>query len=1581
MPTPAEFLDQVRKRSGSDAARVLQLVPDLEEALRKARRQAWSKPGRALDAYQRIAGLLAPAVPAALPALYEHAARVFVSTDHGTYAARMLAAAREAEVAHGLDVDDDHIDEIFLAFAVAGALPVKAMGDYAKELTGRLPTDEAFRRYARLCVRRTEAGLAPAAPMAAAIRRLAKAAGDQAALEQAYLAEMVGLPAIVRAPAGWWSAHRTALVALAEREPRVRGTLLGLIPGYHRDLTGAQIREVFVEWLALLERCGATAALDDAVPDEARPAGGTAGWLDRLLTAWSHGWGGESQLPGLNPLVRRIAGRLRAELAATGGAVRVPHDLDLLDLLLELDVPVADPDEDHYLELDEWAARSERRELWALAADPRFAAAFARKADGYHGERHLRTIRTLAASPGGRSMLTGWVRDIMRRSHSPGLPGLLTPHRLLEWLPADIRALGAGDERLDLVTEIVRTLRGGLVGELCWPAYEKAVAEVLSGGDRTAPLLVDAWPYLVVAGDSEVRVVGRDGCVLSHTFRLPADHRSASAGFQFVDGALLVFWRTLDGRAAGYWHVPGRPDPAPAPLAGAAPDDEAFSISREWGRGLSAAMTLPVPGGGRTAGGAVLRPGGTAVPDAHLVIGDGSSFWAFDTRTSRWVGYDPATGARNTASPPVFVAKAGEGTPVAKQSWIRPADTDAATPLGTPVDGLLGWRVTELPGGAVRGEDLAGRTVTIARPVRGGHGTTYPFAALTLPGDERLRALLRNEHGFGPAHLVDPDGVVTATDDGPFAANAPHLPPQAYWTMLRPRDPNGSVALRGVGRETAAALFEAALAGEEDLPALVRRLIPQISDRTLAAGVAGVARFAAERCAFLAGLSADGRERPEPEVGDPRTDPRDDLLGSALSGLYLNRHTEAVGFHRIGGVVLALPQLRAMHRALTDDESADAPAGRLHLDGPGLRSSSVVWDKVLGGCAAIAFRAAADTTPLAEREALRRLLTLVDTLGLDSARTGRWRRFDLHLDAGTLAAAGGGDEWDDRMRGVLSLGDGAFLAFVEANNPVRGPKRDEYGCDFVALFHDPAGRFEVPVPYTVRSSTPIGTGREPGWLRRFLTEWAERGPVTWKEPAAEEFARLTGVVPTLARLLVAGLPESQREEFPSPELRTRLSLDPAVAAVLSGDVARLGVRGIPAEAVGALLPEDPARLWTEGPDIAAAAEVWNATVGRRTPVPEALLTEGAKAGRQTYWGFDRRPWPPSEAVQAMGDPAGCAELTRDLRWVVEDVKIVPADPDTVGFTGEVLVGTVTTACWLAHRLPAGDPLRRALPTALALARDRLAAPGMLLGLGSLFELPPFRAAVGEPDETGGPDEEWHRRDHGWQRYGAIIVPDHDHSTRPIIRTALLDDEGGDPNLPIRYGLGDVTGPRTDPCAEALRLVHDPRFAALLADPGDPAAGERDKDGTWWPQDPARSVPKLVAELAGEHTLTEDTAALYLILLALPDPTDRNVARWTGWKPARLKAARAELAATDLVVEGRRARAGRSLFLPGGWEALKAPHLPLETWKAPLFGVTSSLTWGGEKSTALGTILPTEPVADLFRRVWRRVQDGDAPCYE
>ncbi|WP_216592096.1 hypothetical protein, partial [Streptomyces brasiliscabiei] len=104
--------------------------------------------------------------------------------------------ARAAVGAHGLTVDEERLDGVFLEFALAGALTATALSGYAMELAARVPAAEALGRFTRLCVRRTAGGLEPSAQLSTDVRRLTRAAGAQGSEgEQAYLADLLALPA------------------------------------------------------------------------------------------------------------------------------------------------------------------------------------------------------------------------------------------------------------------------------------------------------------------------------------------------------------------------------------------------------------------------------------------------------------------------------------------------------------------------------------------------------------------------------------------------------------------------------------------------------------------------------------------------------------------------------------------------------------------------------------------------------------------------------------------------------------------------------------------------------------------------------------------------------------------------------------------------------------------------------------------------------------------------------------------------------------------------------------------------------------------------------------------------------------------------------------------------------------------------------------------------------------------------------------------------------------------------------------------------------------------------------------------
>jgi hypothetical protein len=253
--------------------------------------------------------------------------------------------------------------------------------------------------------------------------------------------------------------------------------------------------------------------------------------------------------------------------------------------------------------------------------------------------------------------------------------------------------------------------------------------------------------------------------------------------------------------------------------------------------------------------------------------------------------------------------------------------------------------------------------------------------------------------------------------------------------------------------------------------------------------------------------------------------------------------------------------------------------------------------------------------------------------------------------------------------------------------------------------------------------------------------------------------------------------------------------------------------------------------------------------------------------------------------------------------------------------------------WLAYALPGDARLREDLPATLRRVRARLADPR-------------FRVVIEyQPPELG--------------ESPAVTTTPYPHFPN-LMRYELTPAKlTGPDDLALRLFAGSEA-------VRALRWLLSDDCGRLLA--WAPTTGEH-------PQDPRGTVPALVAEAAGVLGLGTEEAAYYLQLLALPDPTDRNVQRWTGWTPVRLKELGTALIAAGVAVPGKRERAGRSVFLPGAWLGLKAPSLPVEAWKAPLYGL------GADGVAPLSVLVPLLPVDSLFTHAWRRVRDGDPPRLE
>ncbi len=1583
----------------------LALVKDIERLGRQARTRA----GAAKEGFDALGTRLGRAVPHFLPTYYEQVARLFLQAENTTYAASYFGKAREAERVHGLVVDEDRQRAVFLEFAFAGALTVKALRQYVRDLVARLEPADAWAQFRRLLVERCAAGMPPYAALPQDVRALVKAAGlDREAAERDLVADLIGSPGVVRAPASFWAAYRSAIVDLARRDESVRARLLGFFPETFNE-SGPE-KAGASDWLALLAESGAedllTGLPDTAgnVPAASVSAVSPADWLAR----WEAHRRRNRATAGRNPQTLDLAARMADRLRADGRPVELFQgrwqrnaDLDLLDLCLASGIPVAEPDDENTgtaqapgLPVGPWLidAAPGARDLTAVAEQPVFRALLSRNVGGL-GEGRGQGLSDagmakLAEHPVLSGILREWLTACAQEyTAARGLPGLRTAlHRLSAFgsvvadvAPEAVRLLKGHD----VVPLLAATLRTGVLDELGWPALDAAYAELAAEsadvhqrGRRSESVgVTGAWPALILNTRERVVVIGPEGVLLRHTLRLPAtvDHWRLLA-FRYVDGELLVIWWE-DGKQRGYWsHRPA----------------ELFTMGGEqiprWGgSGPSDEVCLPLPGGGRATGGKALHAGDTSLPPQRAVISDGTGHWREGHQgTERvWLEYDPAAGTHGRASLPAFLRSGvQDGTRLlAEHCQVLPLQPGLeSTPFGTDGTVLGRWvrRTATEPGTAAPADGHRivagtpdGHTVTLPHPLPGG-GSPVPLGALTLPGGSRPVVALH--HRYVHAHPADTDGtggtlwsVTLDSSGGNDAAGTPYVPPVAYWHALRPRDEQGSTALRNLTDSRAGELFEVVVAeiarhleafravkeytgpsSRELSEAAVARALPEVSDARLLAGVTALVRDAVDRAVAVARYleppkpvqPATSRNTArvqgmffdhEPEHGDDTT------LQTASAW---NSERMRGGWWGAGKRWTVIRQILAVNHVL-GGEPAFGPAITSKVpftsvdgwqrDEYTVPSDFLTWTSLLDNLPELAYRAASATTSPEHRTAL---LVFLETLaaGPLADPAGTVRQVELVEPFGAGTSGPGRPEAVHRLGQVLRRG--ARTVVVLAN---RGRNFRSDAERWLALDHDPTGAFG-PVPgFTLDHEHVHRHGIARDRLIRLIALVREQGPAPWRPEAAEAFHTATGIgaLQSLA-LLSAAVEEPGAEALALLGTKTR-----------AFEAAQGRLDALPRDdrhaLLRALLPADPAELWSTGPDIRAAAEVWQERLASLVRVPEELDLDlsGTTSGAV-------------DLILNAGSRAWLAHGTD-----VEDGTGRPA-LRRVGARGAVSTA-LTALRTLAYTLPYGHPLRAHLPTGLAALRGRLADPGLVLDLGLDWTEsghsigPVIRAAHGLPESGGaGPD--------GLVRAGTalLLAPGHGDSEKVLIRPAGL----AGPDDPA-FGLveGTVGGHGTGDLL-ALRALLGEETDALAS------AGAPDGSSLHPAQDPTRAVPDLVTEAGDALGLGADAAALYLMLLALPDPTDRNCVRWTEWKPARVKKARTELAATGLVVEAKRSRAGRTLFLPCGWLERGAPGLPLETWKERLYPVAGSTR-----------TLPHLPVPALFAAAWARARGGDAPAFE
>lgn len=1568
------------------------------------------KPREAKEGFQRIAARLATTVPHFLPPYWEEVARTAVGLGDLKFAASAFDRARAAERENGLNVDERAKLDAYLEFALAGALSVKALQGYSRELRATVASEVAYECLRFLAVRRTLGGLPPWAGMAKDLRGLAKAAGGEvAAREQKLLCELLEAPALLDAPVSFWVEFRTTLIALCRVDTLVRGILLSLFPTGGFTNLGAEGAARWVDtWMELLFATGALSAVWDAsAPPEAVPRESRAAWFSKLRdwedrhTRYS-GWRLQ--------LARRAAPVLIAERAPIEISRMYsdsPFDLDYYDLLMELGVPCRVNGEVHCVFLEHWAvqpdvparasfpAESRPRALWYVVQNPAVAGRIAEGLYGAFGSAVFESA--VARAPGLFGLREAWLAARVEDLAAGGI-GLSTwaiaqlERRTTAAHVLEFPGLFVALRTADIAGALEQTLRDGLPDEFHWPAFEEAYQLLQPGVDEELHLN-QQWPYLIIGHGRRLVVLGAGGVLCVHDVALPQPFVVRATAW--VAGQLFVcgFGRRTYENVA-YWS--GSPH-------------DVFPVQRCPYQQASNPLTLEdsiVVGAVRFSAGDRVAP-----PEGGRQAHDRTTSWVQVGKDLR--RQDRRTGVAGAVDAPPFLQSGDSELFSIWEYKLVPAVVAACSPVAT-LDGVYASRVAasayvRQAGSSGwcsdawrRGSSRAGQLQTLAgevcEAIPWGAGYRAPQLMVRWPSATQSRPVVglgqnwrrsdrqhfllgmtgspnlgeavsrqfriwarrtasmlpgaAKQHGWAPDVRVDADRLrVSVVHDEEITGCLGHMPPLQYWHFLSARDSAGSASLRAVRRGAGNELLDAAASGDAALDQTISKLFPRLSDPLLRQAVAHTVRLGvaveSRRQALLVAHSRDGAAiRPV----RPRVDEHE--LTPALKNLVFGQNWLASKWR-------VLPPTVSTARYRNDVSSARwRVTEEIYTLGDWLirgdEQTQIVMSNLsprswFGKIRALGLSATRPDLGVEERNTILSVLRAWRTAGL--ADRGYFRSAVLCVEGEPDWLFAG---WKERPRHDVSYAflvknqQGRRLAVFDCSNA--GDQRwhlETYEWSPDGVFGEWLGAYPL--------TGWVHFVDDAAWIDALLMHAQHRGPRLVTKDTVDWVVSQTGLTAEEATVALCSFGNDLRKE-------TR-----ALLGLKSVDLQR-AERQFDAwslvhklDLLAAAAPDDPANVWDDGvenPDGAAARWVaaWLPRVGRVATVPSDLLTEAERV----------LPELGATWLRLLADYKTWHAVHCDGEWsVLPSGKLHAGQPEGAAFSGSLAYPLALLLPLVADRLPVGDPLRACVPAVYASVVARASHPSLQVEAGRLsFGASTQLRTVAETwfCDLPGPATELVDADGTYQRktVGALVATlDTAHLSLVVRPSAMRPDE-----LARLDALGEIL-PRQGAAVAGLAFLLSEGVRSLVArvETTPLAQGE-------WEQDARLSAPDVLAQVKETCGLGEDAALLYLQVVTLLSPTKRNCLQWNDWSPKRYDVAASRLVEAGLLVQARRPRAEREHFLPGGW-VHEAEIQPYETWKRELYG------WDG-RQFLLGVPVLQRPYHELYTRAWARIASGDAP---
>ena len=1010
-----------------------------------------------------------------------------------------------------------------------------------------------------------------------------------------------------------------------------------------------------------------------------------------------------------------------------------------------------------------------------------------------------------------------------------------------------------------------------------------------------------AFPLLTAWTASKVIAIGAHGAIAEHDLVYKPAEHQIE-GIVFADGQFLVVLEPKRGwQTVAYWS--GTPKRR---------FDLKTGVLGHYGDSSNLWVT---PAGAVTLGDKAFRAGDEPT-GALRYAATQTEIWQPDGKG--WKAFDPVTGKKTGAAAPPFLGAwdKREGWSVQPDSCVLFPVPDglASSPLGLR-DGLLGLRLRQRDPSDP--EDWRDQPNEVER-IDGVKwtGTVTPFALLAMPGDELPRPLTTSEAsnkrfptGKGPGTTIwAPSGHVSlanVNDDiwGARGWGDVHVPPGAFWDFLTPRDPAGSAALRAITPVAASAILDAAKVEVAAGGELGKRALP------LTEAAVRAVRPTVTDAKLIRGIAGIAEYAAE--------------LANRLAIIAAERakeHADPTGQVLDGDAAL----VRKLAIALGAGRVAKLADFDLEL------TRWLVYPRAA---------AALSLSPLATDDERRKARDIVRALAgtILADDLSRMRLLEIEYD----------DYDDDEDWNTLVIRSQEASVFAIHTS-----------ADW-ALELSTDGVFRVPAPFKIRKETRLGKGIGTRWADAF-GEIEDK--VAWDPAIAQRIAERADMSLAEATLLFLGAPDRDGygKDFLGKQRREIVGLkvgDADTARTIFRDLDDTKLYGL----IAAAVPDAPHLLATPlapGGFADRLADAWKSKLGTRVKVPPELI---ALAKKELATDDDL-----GKILAALSGDDDVWFLKPDLR----------SYPELGGWGDSGLHATkarelATFLGWLFLQRPVGCPIRAGIPRVIDKLRAVVDDPRTIWKLDDLYLADDSakgkarRQALvdlvgGKPFElpSDADDPVKVSRDDG-----ACIVVLYESNATAGFRPAKLGGRTGDKIMQLaKLMVDDDDAYGTSPLADvqAAQLLKSAGFAAIAE-----RVAKTDVPEGRYEANPLDSAPRLVAKVQKDLALSEDAAVLYLQTLALAEPTQAKVTLWNGWKPKQYQAAASELVKKKLVTEGKRERAGRSIFVKGGYSKGTGKNLPMEEWKQPFYEV-------------LERHVVTEPAHALFARAYKRIEDGDKP---